>query len=60
MFDFIYVEDSTRDYPRTHALLDRFPCAQQVPCTRYGSAMESNGSGGGTSFDRLDPTRQPL
>ena len=58
MFDFIYAEDSILDHPRTHALLDRFPCAQQVPCARYGSAMGSNesvGSGGGASFDRLCP-----
>ena len=45
MFDFTYAEDSTRDYPRTHALLDRFPRTRQAPCDRYGSAMGSNGSG---------------
>ena len=46
MFDFIYAEDSILDHPRTRALPDRFPCAQQVPCARYGSAMGSNRSAG--------------
>ena len=50
MFDFIYAEVSILDHPRTHALLDRFPCAQQVPCARYGSAMGSNGSAGSGGY----------
>ena len=39
MFDFIYAEESILDHSRTRALIDRFPRAQLVPCTRYGAVF---------------------
>ena len=39
MFDFIYSEEEVLDHPRTRTVLERFPNAQLIPCTRYGEVF---------------------
>ena len=36
MFDFIYIEESLLDHPRTREIRSRFPAAACIPCERYG------------------------
>ena len=36
MFNTIYIEEQIANHPRTGAILDRFPQANQVACERYG------------------------
>ena len=39
MFDFIYIEEEVRDYPRVAAICDRYPKATRVPIDRYGEVF---------------------
>ncbi len=36
MFDRIYIEEAVREHPRTQTLLERYPKAERIECTRYG------------------------
>ena len=43
MFDFIYIEESVWEHPRTRAICRRFPKARQAPCERYGEIFNRRG-----------------
>ena len=43
MFDIIYIEDGVADHPRTRRILQRFPHAARVSCTRYTEIFNRKG-----------------